>query len=546
MTLFGRTVSARVLLDRFHRDCTMKLTIDIAEIFRKHVSLTIEGLDRMYLSAIVPRLQLERNGAAFFLTQRNEIFVKPMIQMTRDFVAAVETFAQDRKIPMVSFATKKEQRKEDVAITFRDRESTHDCVLFIGTAQEKAYVPRISSTVANTSGRKIPWLKKSSAMVKHFYFYCWDSDFGPFFIKYCSYFPYNAKLCLNGHEYLKRQLTKEGIAYEPLDNGLRSCADPKRAQEIADSLDEHKIQALWDKWSAVLPQPFTAADRAAGYRYELFIQQGEFSHTQVFDDPQAGRLFFEQLIRDNLDLGRPDKLQLVFDKRIPRTTKTNYRTRLVTKHVTPSLWLDYKSSSIKQYFKEWRALRTELTINRAKDFRLGKALKNLPQWRQVAFAANKRLLSVEQLSHDPTLGESEFRDLTSPQVINGQRTRGLRFGDETVLALMTVLLMFRHIPEGLTASALRESMPKLLDLSAAEFKPGQVTYQLRRLRLRGLIERVPHRNLYEITEAGYRAALFYVLSMSRVIRPLSEELNNAGHCQRILNKIAHLFATTKT
>ena len=131
-------------------------------------------------------------------------------------------------------------------------------------------------------------------------------DFGPFFLKFCSYFPYNAKLCINGHEYLKRQVLKRGVAFEALDNGVRSCEDPARLQRLADTLSAEKIDALLRKWLARLPHPFTAADRAAGYRYDISILQAEFSLTQMLDKPVSGRVFFEQVIRDNLDIGRPD------------------------------------------------------------------------------------------------------------------------------------------------------------------------------------------------------------------------------------------------
>jgi hypothetical protein len=142
-------------------------------------------------------------------------------------------------------------------------------------------------------------------MVNHFYFYCVDEDFGPFFLKFCTYFPYNAKLCINGHEYAKRQLAKEGIAFEALDNGILSCAEPQRLQQLCDGLSAAQIDALLRKWLARLPHPFTAADRAAGYRYDVSILQAEFSLTQVLDRPRTGRVFFEEVIRENLDLGRP-------------------------------------------------------------------------------------------------------------------------------------------------------------------------------------------------------------------------------------------------
>jgi hypothetical protein len=253
-------------------------------------------------------------------------------------------------------------------------------VVFVGRAQEKTSVFRTEKRTNPTTGKKYPWIVRSTAMVNHYYFYCVDEDFGPFFVKFCSYFPYNAKLCLNGHEYVKRQLAKEGIAYEALDNGILSCANPQWLQQICDGLSAEKIDALLRKWLARLPHPFTAVDRAAGYRYEISILQAEFSLTQVLDHPLTGRIFFEEVIRENLDIGRPDQVQLIFERRINKQTPGRFRTRVLTDGVTPSLHIDYKGCRVKQYHKEGRALRTETTIHNARDFgtHVGKRLHNLP------------------------------------------------------------------------------------------------------------------------------------------------------------------------
>jgi hypothetical protein len=133
-----------------------------------------------------------------------------------------------------------------------------------------------------------------------------DRDFGPFFLKFCSYFPYTAKLCVNGHEYAKRQLGQEGITYQALDNGFASSADPERLQAICEQLGPEQIDQLLRRWLARLPHPFTPQDRIAGYRYDVSILQAEFSLTQILDRPLSGRIFFEEIIRENLDLGRPD------------------------------------------------------------------------------------------------------------------------------------------------------------------------------------------------------------------------------------------------
>ena len=210
-----------------------------------------------------------------------------------------------------------------------------------------------------------------------------------------QYFPDAVKVFLNGHEWVKQQLAKEGIPFTALDNGVLSCDDPARLQQLCDSLDAGTIDAVFRKWLARLPHPFRADDRAAGYRYELSILQAEFSLTQVLDFPRAGRQFFEEVIRENLDLGRPDQVQLIFERRITRRTPGTFRTRVVTEGVIPSLHVRYKKTKIKQYFKEHRALRTETTINDTYDFAIGRKLQNLPALREIGFSANRRLLDVQ-------------------------------------------------------------------------------------------------------------------------------------------------------
>jgi hypothetical protein len=133
------------------------------------------------------------------------------------------------------------------------------------------------------------------------------------------------------------------------------------------------MQAMFDKWVERLPMPLPAADRQAGYQHRLSVWQLEASRTQVFDDPVRGREFFEAVSRENLDLGRPDRVQLVFDRKITKATPGQFRTRVIEDGVQPSLHIEYKSNRVKQDFKEGRALRTETTINEPKDFGVNKA-----------------------------------------------------------------------------------------------------------------------------------------------------------------------------
>jgi hypothetical protein len=359
-------------------------------------------------------------------------------------------------------------------------------------------------------------------MVNHHYIYALDRDFGPFFLKFCSYFPFNAKLCLNGHEYAKCQLAQRRIAFEALDNGVLSCAEPKRLQQICDGLTGDKINALLRKWLRLLPypsHPFTGADRYAGYRYDISILQAEFSLTQVLDRPVHGRLFFENVIRENLDLGRPEQIELIFNRKVTNRTPGRFRTRIVTQDVTPSLNVYYKNARIKQYHKENRALRTETTINNTYDFAIGKGLKNLPELRQIGFATNRRLLEIERISHDCVLAEDTFQTINSPVAAGRQRASGLRFADPRTQSLCHALILFRLLPVGFRSGDLRQHLADLSGRSPDTITQAAVTYQLRRLRLHGMIERLPNSFRYRITDRGLRIALFFTRLYNRLLRP---------------------------
>jgi hypothetical protein len=498
----------------------MSVARTVAEILAGRVTLEIEGIDRLYLNVYVPRLQHVGGVVGFFRGHRGQPIASSalMAPISLAFVAAIERYVREQDVPLITFT--KGQRKDDVAKEHLARFTAAgktEGVLFVGKAQEKASVYRTEKR-RTPDGRTYPWLVRTTAMVNQYYFYGVDRDFGPFFLKLCSYFPYTARLCVNGHEYLKRQLTQVGVGFEALDNGLLSCTDPARAQAICDALGAEQLDALLRKWLDRLPQPFTSADQEAGYRYEVSILQAEFSLTQVLDRPLTGRVFFEEVIREHLDLGRPDQVQLIFDRRVTTRTPGRFRTRVITEGVIPSLHVDYKHSRIKQYHKEGQALRTETTINDTRDFGIGKRLTNLPALRTVGFGANRRLLDVQRVSHDCQLGAAAFAQITQPITVDGQRAAALRFEQDRVQALLSALIVFSLLPTGFSNRDLREHLAPLLGLAPSQLPPGRMTYDLRRLRLHGLIERLPRTHRYRLTPDGRRTALFFTRTYARLFR----------------------------
>jgi hypothetical protein len=404
---------------------------------------------------------------------------------------------------------------------YRDRFTAtggSDGVVLVGVAQEKAATWRATKQV---SGGAVQFTySRTTVYVNHYYVYFIDREWGPGFLKVCGYAPYTMKLCLNGHEWAKRQLTQRGIVFEALDNGFLSCADPSALQAICASLNETDIATCFTRWLDRVPLPLTAADHAAGYAYRLSILQLELSRTHVFDDPQRGREFFEEVIRDHLDLGRPDRVQLLFERKVTRATPGRFCTRVITDGVAPSLHVEYKRCHVKQYFKEGRALRTETTFNDTRDVGVKKGLSNFAYLRTIGQRINTRLLELERVAHDCGLAAARLADITQPsQTPEGQPAPGLKFGDPRVTAVLATLCLFAWTPEGLTNRRLRPLVAQLLAGADDGYTARQMGYDLRRLARKGFIARVPGKLCYTLTPYGRRTALFLTKVHARVLRP---------------------------
>jgi hypothetical protein len=487
----------------------------IPELLSEHVTLEVECLDRLYLNGYIGRLATSGGLVTFMREQLDKPIPSPVVlgQVTEKFREAVKAMSERQQIPVYQFDHK--ERKDEVANQIRRQRRVCDGIVFIGVAQEKAQA---------FQGKKIngqfEYTRDKTVYVNHYYFYIDDADFGPLFIKVCSYAPWGTKLCLNGHEWAKRQLEKRGIAYQALDNGFLSCEDPEELQEICDSLGPEEIDRLFRKWLKRLPLPLRAEDRAAGYDWSLSIWQMEVSLTQIFDRPLRGREFFEEIIRDNLDLGRPDRVQLIFDRVVTKKTPGEFRTRVIQDGVHPSLHIDYKNFDLKQYFKEGRGCRTEGTFRNPKDFGVNKGLSNLPYLQKIGREVNRSLLEVERVSHNSGLSGDSIQRVVQPTVTDdGEKVPALKFGQPRVMALFLALTLFRHLIDGFHNRDLRALVVELLGVTDEQYTTSQMTYDLRRLRLKGLIFRPPKTHRYFLTPYGWKTARLFTRLEARVFRP---------------------------
>jgi hypothetical protein len=269
--------------------------------------------------------------------------------------------------------------------------------------------------------------------------------------------------------------------------------------------------------------PLTDADAAAGYWWELSMRQVEVSRTIVFTQPRHARGFFEALVADNLDIGRPDQIELIFSRHPvrrgrPPSVQQVFKTSVVTRGVDVTVNALYKHSRIKQYLKDGRALRVETVINDTHDLGCQRRLHNLPELQTKARAANRRLLDTERVGQGCVLASPAFERIAHPTTsVDGRRAPALRFGDPRVQALAGALCVSLHAVTGITNKSLRALMTGLL---GQPYSMSRASYDLTRLRRNGLITRIQGRNRYRLTDDGLAFAIFYTKVHNRVLRPL--------------------------
>jgi len=497
-------------------------------ILADRVAFRLRSLDRLYLNLYQPRLQTSEQLRAFLCGVRGYPIASPALfgQIGRDFSARVERFAATEGVELVAFPRGAD--KEDIADGYFARRPERQGVIFIGVAQERAR-SWWGTVRRSAQGLDCAFARRTVA-VKHYYFYLRDPAWGRAFIKLCTYVPFAGRLYLNGHSWLKCQLDRRGIAFTELDNGLLACADPGLAQRLADRLGASDIDGFLRRWLAYLPLPFTSGDEEAGYRYRPSLWQMELSDTFAFARPRDGRLWFEHAIRGQLDLGRPERVQLIFGRRVTRSTPGIFRTRLITEGVDPSIEFGYRRSKAKAYFKLGRALRIETTINDTHDLGLGRSLSNLPELRHRMHTINTTFLAALAERAVPIAPAATLEQVVLPtRTDQGEQAAALRFGDPRVMALWSALCCVTLLPAGFSNKVLRALVAPLLGAPLADYSARRMSYDLRRLVRKQVIARVAGTHRYVLTEDGRRLALTFAGTYRRIVLPVLGEFAPAAN-----------------
>jgi hypothetical protein len=493
--------------------------VTVNDVLDGHASLDLECLDRIYLHGYLGRLQVSGQLVQFLKHRGYQIPSAACLQQIGDaFRRRVASFAEANHIPVVPL--KAADRNIEVMRPYLERAAAtgRSQVAAVGVAQETQRV--FIGRKRDTDPSRCPQFSfdKKDRRVTVYYFYLWDANFGPAFIKVCTYCPWPMKIWVNGHEWAKQQARKLGLPFTELSNGFASTEDPALLQGICDALQPGTIEVFFQRWLHRLPLPLAAADRDAGWWWELSMAQVEVSRTIVFTQPRYARAFFDALVTDNLDLGRPDTIEIIFGRRVRKDTVSEFKTKVVSRGTEVTINAFYKHSRIKQYLKDQRALRVETVINAPNDLGCQRRLRNLDELQARARAINARLLDTERAGQGCVLANPVFERIAHPSVdADGRRATAMRFGDSRVQALAGALAVTLCAVTGITNRSLRALMTGLL---GTPYGMTQACYDLARLRRNGLLTRRPHSNTYDLTPDGLAFAIFYTKVHDRVLTPL--------------------------
>jgi hypothetical protein len=366
--------------------------------------------------------------------------------------------------------------------------------------------------------------------VKQYNFYIQDAEWGPIFVRVCPYFPFSTRICLNQHHWLAEKMKQAGIRFTQSGNAFRRCSDPAALQELADSLTAKDFLQCGHKWINRLIPFFRSSERREhGCWHNLFFSQVEYCDNLIFRRRAALDQLGDRLLDANRYLGRPDKLTVIFGRRITKQYSGKLQTEIEDLHLgNPVMRSYYKNGFAKHYVRDHDVLRFETASNDVKgDYGINKAVENLVPLREKLQGITERYQNVQQDILETFLDRGELRKLGEPTLRpNGKRIPGLKLDHPRQLAVMSSLVRFSHVAAGdtFTTAELQAAAAEALGIPVEKFPLSGVRYELWKLRAKGLIEKLPHSRRYRLLPNGYRICLLFLKLFDKIYAPLTAGL----------------------
>jgi hypothetical protein len=489
------------------------------------VQFSYTAWDRIVLNGYLDRLQRPANISYFFREVVGVPAVTPEALMSRtaSYRAWVARYAAEQAIPMV--AAPKDQRKEDLVAPYYRRFKAAEGVVAILTSTESgrtyvSYTPRYPPPGGDPDYRLLSVCRKRFL---HYYFYLLDPVLGPMSLRVGTFLPFTLAVFLNGHSFLAQELTRLGVRFRKDDNAFLAVDDLAALEAAAARLTPRLIEQRCAHWVGTLAPRFSAEERAAaGLRYRYSVAQIELATDVIFRRSAPLKALFRRAAELGILLGGADRTTHLFGRRITARYGGKLQTVLDRRNEgQPILRSYYGSSFVKQYEKGDRLLRTETCLNNTYDLGIGRRLENLPALRERMLATNTRYLEAQAEVLASTVDGGALASLARPVRVGARRVPGLKLQDDRVIRLLEGLL---HPGTFVADWTSREVHTRLLArhrLTEADYRLGQLRYDLGKLRAHGLVERLGTSRRYRLTARGLKLGVVLVKLRTRLLGPLA-------------------------
>lgn len=487
------------------------------------IRASYRGFDRILLNGLLQPFQQPERVIGFFSFYREQFPVSRKV--LTDIADQFQCWVKNRSDKWAAPILDAPEGRRDEFIEPYFRKAKPDQVVAILKAREPA---RIMTAIG--SAKENRWhLQIAQRWVIQYNFYLNDARWGRMFVRMCPYFPFSARVCLNQHHWLANRLREEGIAFEKTSNAFLKCGNFARLQELADSLTAKDLLTCGQKWLTAFTPFFTARERKdAGCRHRLFFAQVEYCDNLIFHRRAALDAIGERLLDANRTLGRPDKITVIFGRKVTSRYHGKLQTEIEDMHLpNPVIRSHYGNGFIKQYVRDHRILRTETATHNVNDYGVNKAVENLPRLREKLSAINDNYQNVQQDILETFIDRGQLRKLAEPTVLpNGKRIPGLKLDHPRQLALMHALVRFSHLAAGstFTTAELYPELVEALGCSTADYSLASLRYDLSKLRAKALVEKLPRSRRYRLLPSGYSVSLVFLKLFERIYAPLTAGL----------------------
>ena len=480
---------------------------------KDNISFHYRCFDRILLNASIQPFQQPERVVGFFSTYRN---VYPVTRnFLRDIANQYQNWVTNRSLAWDAPILDDPGDRRDQFMERYFRRARPDQIVAILKAREPARI--LVSIGKKETGCHLEF---KSRWVNQYNFYLNDRKFGRMFVRVCPYFPFPARICLNQHHWLANRMKERGIRFKQCANAFLRCSDPEVLQQLSDSLLPYDVIACGQKWLAYLTPFFTETEhRKAGCQHRIFFAQVEYCDNLIFRRRAALDALSDRLLDANRTIGRPDKLTVIYGRRVSKYHSGKLQTTIEDLHLgNPVIRSYHQDGSVKQYVRDNLLLRTEATSNDIRWHKIGKAVENLPKVRKTLRRINENYLDIQQDILETFVDRGQLRRLCEPSLTSsGKRIPGLKLDHERQLALMQALVCFSHVAAGgtFTTREIHPKAAKALSLSPDDYKLGSLRYELSKLRAKGLVEKIPHSRRYRVLPQGYRLCVVYLKLLRR-------------------------------